>query len=489
MIGKDAGGQQQLFIPGSIGDHVPDDHILKRVHKVLDLSWLRDEVRDCYSQRHGRPSIPPEAALRLMLAGFFEGIVHDRKLMRQAQVNIAIRWFAGYEMQESLPHHSSLTRIRQRWGSERFRQIFLRTVTACIEHGLVDGETVHVDATLMRANVSWESLSTEYADKLLEENAEGAEQDGDGGAKAAKTRKGRRPRRRRGKAKKRSRTDPDASMSTSNRSHRLEPSYKQQTAVDDESGVILDAEVTTGEASEGSQLLEQVDRIEAATGKKIKTLTADGAYGHGRNYEALQERGTEAVIPPPRQRQGRKRIPLRRFKYDAKHRVVRCPGGKVLRPRETTDRGTWYKARLADCRACGLWARCVPGTPGSRRLLISTGYDALLRARRRRAGGDERWQWAYRRHRWRVEGVHGEAKTQHGLRRAVRWGLENMAIQAYLTAAVINLKRLAAFHWRRLCRLGWAWGWFQRQVHSLRRLSQLPSAEPSVTMLSTPART
>jgi transposase len=60
-----------------------------------------------------------------MLAGFLHGVVHDRKLMREAQVNIAYRWFAGYELGEELPHHSSLTRIRKRWTESRFRRIFL----------------------------------------------------------------------------------------------------------------------------------------------------------------------------------------------------------------------------------------------------------------------------------------------------------------------------------------------------------------------------
>jgi hypothetical protein len=94
---------------------------------VLDLSWLRGEVADLYSADKGRPGIDPEAALRLMLAGFLVGIVHDRRLMREAQVNLAIRWFTGYALHEVLPDHSSLTRIRQRWGVERFRQIFERT--------------------------------------------------------------------------------------------------------------------------------------------------------------------------------------------------------------------------------------------------------------------------------------------------------------------------------------------------------------------------
>ena len=81
---------------------------------------MRGEVDDLYCLNNGRPGIDPEAALRLMLAGFLLGVVHDRRLMREAQVNLAIRWFVGYELHETLPDHSSLTRIRQRWGADRF---------------------------------------------------------------------------------------------------------------------------------------------------------------------------------------------------------------------------------------------------------------------------------------------------------------------------------------------------------------------------------
>jgi len=108
MIGKKKSSQPTLFIPGSIEDFIPSDHILKRVDRVLDLSWLRAEVADFYCEDNGRPGIDPETAARLMLAGFFHGIVHDRKLMREAQVNIAIRWFAGYTLEDKLPDHSSL---------------------------------------------------------------------------------------------------------------------------------------------------------------------------------------------------------------------------------------------------------------------------------------------------------------------------------------------------------------------------------------------
>jgi transposase len=131
--------------------------VLVRVDRVLDLSWLRDEVADLYCFDDGRPGIDPEVAVRLMLAGLLTGIVHDRKLMREAHVNIAIRWFVGYGLHEKIPDHS-LTRIRQRWGAERFRKILKRTVEKCLQAKIATGEIVHIDASLIRANVSWDSL-------------------------------------------------------------------------------------------------------------------------------------------------------------------------------------------------------------------------------------------------------------------------------------------------------------------------------------------
>lgn len=132
MLGRKDRSQLELFITGSLRELVPDDHVLARVDRVLDLSWLHEEVADLYCIDNGRPGIDPEAAVRLMLAGFLLGIVHDRRLMREAQVNLAIRWFTGYALHETLPDHSTLTRIRQRWGAQRFRRIFERSVQACV---------------------------------------------------------------------------------------------------------------------------------------------------------------------------------------------------------------------------------------------------------------------------------------------------------------------------------------------------------------------
>ena len=110
-----------------------------------------------------------------------------------------------------------------------------------------------------------------------------------------------------------------------------------------------------------------------------------------------------------------------------------------MRRLSKNNQGWIYTARARDCRNCSLRKRCVPSGSRVRKVLTVFGYEALLRGRRRRAMRDAENSRARVRHKWRVEGRHAEAKEQHGLRRAVRRGLEQVAIQVYLTAAAMNL--------------------------------------------------
>src|SRR5215213_9085311 len=166
--------QPELFVACSLRQLVPDDHILVRVDRVLDLTWLRGEVADFYCPDNGRPGIDPEVAVRLMLAGLLLGLVHDRRLMREAQVNLAIRWFVGYGLHEALPDHSSLTRIRQRWGAERFKAILTRSAQACVRAKVATGEVVHIDASLIRADVTWDAIVAAHADPVEAAHADRA---------------------------------------------------------------------------------------------------------------------------------------------------------------------------------------------------------------------------------------------------------------------------------------------------------------------------
>ena len=405
MLGRKRRDQWELFVTGSLEQLVPEDHILARVDRVLDLGWLREEVADCYCTDNGRPGIDPEVAVRLMLAGLLLGIVHDRRLMREAQVNIAIRWFIGYGLDERLPDHSSLTRIRQRWGEKRFREVFRRTVKSCLAAKIATAEVVHIDASLIRADVSWESLVERHVGSVVAENGDAAEVETE--------KKGRQS----GKYKKVSRTDPDASMATTARHRRLEPCYKQHTAVDDVKGVVLDVAVTTGEVNEGETIEAQVDHVQEVSGCEIAAVTADAGYAYAKVYAGLERRGIDPVIPAKGE-PIRSRVPMRRFRYDARHDRVKCPRGKVLRPQRSIKHGRFFYAKARDCRRCSLKGDCLSPGRVNKALVVGDDYPALLRARRRRTRWSDEDRRLYQRHCWRSEGFHGEAKTWHGLGRA-----------------------------------------------------------------------
>jgi transposase len=135
----------------SLEDLVPEDNFYRRLQERLDLSFVREMVEDLYAYS-GRPSVDPEVFFRLQLVMFCEGIRSERELMRIVSDRLSLRWYVGYDLFEALPHHSSLTRIRDRFGLSVFREFFERIVELCVEAGLVWGEELYFDATKVDAN-------------------------------------------------------------------------------------------------------------------------------------------------------------------------------------------------------------------------------------------------------------------------------------------------------------------------------------------------
>jgi transposase len=136
---------------------VPRDNFYRHLEATLDLTFVREWVRDLYPER-GRPSIDPVVFFKLQLIMFFEGIRSERKLIEAASLNLAHRWYLGYALGEELPDHSSLTRIRQRLGIDIFQRFFEQIVDLCQNAGLVWGRELYFDATKVEANVGIPSL-------------------------------------------------------------------------------------------------------------------------------------------------------------------------------------------------------------------------------------------------------------------------------------------------------------------------------------------
>ena len=141
---------------------VPADHFYRHLERSLDLGFVRDLVRHAYADS-GRPSIDPVVFFKLQLILFFEGLRSERQLMQVVADRLSLRWYLGYDLTEPLPDHSSLTRIRERYGLEVFRTFFERIVEQCLAANLVWGRELYVDATKVEADASLDSVAPRFA--------------------------------------------------------------------------------------------------------------------------------------------------------------------------------------------------------------------------------------------------------------------------------------------------------------------------------------
>jgi transposase len=151
MMGKKERNFRSLPEDISLEGLVAKNNFYRRLEERLDLSFVRALVEDLYAAS-GRPSVDPEVFFRLQLVMFHEGIRSERELMRIISDRLSVRWYVGYDLHEPLPDHSSLTRIRDRFGLSVFRRFFERIVELCVEAGLVWGEELYFDSTKVDAN-------------------------------------------------------------------------------------------------------------------------------------------------------------------------------------------------------------------------------------------------------------------------------------------------------------------------------------------------
>jgi transposase len=155
MMGRLKGDQSQLFYEFHLDDVVPDDHLVRDISAVLDLSWVHAELAPYYPSI-GRPSIDPVLIIRMLIVGYVFAVRSERLLCREVQVNLAYRWFCGLSIEDKVPDHSAFSRARnERFrDSDIFRRVFEHVVGTCIAAGLVGGEGFAVDASLIVADAN-----------------------------------------------------------------------------------------------------------------------------------------------------------------------------------------------------------------------------------------------------------------------------------------------------------------------------------------------
>jgi transposase len=386
MMGRQVTGREQLFYSFSMEDHVPAGHLLRGIHRFLDLGCFRQHMEAFYSPI-GRPSVDPELMIRMLIVGYCFGIRSERRLCEEVHLNLAYRWFCRLGLEDPVPNHSTFSKNRHgRFReSEALRQVFEGVLARCMAEGLVRGEGFATDASIIMADVrvgnrvpgsepiDWGNPDEasrpvrEYLAALAEVN------DPPAPFKAV------------------SLTDPAASWA--NRGGPSFFAYSTNYLIDLKAGIIVDVEASAvSEAAEVMATRKMIERVEDKFEMKPERLVGDTNYGSAALLGWLvDEKQIEPHVPVcDRTERQDGTLSAGAFAWHAQSNEYRCPADKPLRsdwrsfnnPRtHITQADTIiYRSRQRDCALCPLKTQCCPNT-AMRKIVRSIHEDARNVAR------------------------------------------------------------------------------------------------------------
>jgi len=148
---------EKLFTSFQLSDRVPQDNFYSRLKGLLDLQWLYKATRKYYGTE-GQKSIDPVVFFKLVLIGYLENLGSDRRIITTVSMRLDMLYFLGYDIDEELPWHSTLSRTRQLYGEELFKTLFKDVLKQCIDKGMVAGRRQVMDSAPVKANASMDSL-------------------------------------------------------------------------------------------------------------------------------------------------------------------------------------------------------------------------------------------------------------------------------------------------------------------------------------------
>ena len=441
MMGRQNNDQGPLFYEFCLDEAVPDDHLVRKIDAVLDLSWVYAELESHYPTL-GRPSIDPVLMIRMLIIGYVFGLRSERLLCREVQVNFAYRWFCKLGIEHKIPDHSAFSRARNdRFrDSGIFRQVFERVVEACIAADLVGGEGFAVDASLIQADANkqrsipgseWQkTCDPETASRAMQEYLATLDDAAFGAASDVIP-------------KFISPSDPAAQWTGAMRGPAFF-AYADNYLIDVKFGIIMDVEASRAiRQAEVGAAKTMIERTEERFDIKPEWLAADTAYGSAATLNWLVNEKQIAPHIPVIDKSRREDGSLSRddFTFDKERNVYICPEGKLLTTTGAVgpDHTLRYFALKRDCDACPLKPRCCPKTP-SRKVTRDVHEDARDVARA--LSKTEVFEQS-RRDRKRVEMLFAHLKRILHLGRLRLRGPYGAQDEFTLAAIAQNLRRLA----------------------------------------------
>jgi len=351
---------EKLFLSFRLSERIPKENFYRRLKETLDLDFLYARTRSYYGIE-GQKGIDPVVFFKLMLIGYLENICSDRKIIEQASMRMDMLYFLGYDIDESLPWHSTLSRTRQLYGKEVFLEVFRKVLNLCIVKGMVNGTRQAVDSAYIKSNASMDSL----VEKSLLENTNGYfnkltynEED--------RNELSKKPRKRNTKisnADFASTTDPDSRISKK-RHQPLQLNYSGQISVDTSSHVICGAMADFADKKDSqslSDIVEQTCQNLKSENIEVEEVLADANYSSGDALKYLEDNHITGYIP----NFGLYKNAREGFSYCSTEDYYLCSQGvkltfKGIRKRSDCDKKIkQYWSLKKDCINCSLKAICA----------------------------------------------------------------------------------------------------------------------------------
>lgn len=469
----------QLFYNTSLEQLVPPDNFYRLINKELDLHFLYKATKDYYG-KEGQQSIDPVVFFKILLVGYLNNINSDRALIRYCADSLSIRLFLGYDLDEELPYHSTISRTRQLFGEEIFLSLFQKVLRMCVHKGMVRGKRQCVDSAFIKANASMDSLvekeviedASAFVDEL-EENSE---------YKVTTERKKLVDRHHEWKAEaykdmphnKRedrvdedgneirpkflsnhthySSTDPDAKISVKPGKAR-QLNYAGQLAVDDAHHVITGAVASTAGSKDSAilhEILDQTINNLAVNEMEMGEVLADAGYSSGEALKYLHEKNIDAWIP----NFGQYKPERDGFIYNREQNQYECikEGGNkailLFKGTKTDSKGYSkhiYRSSEKDCRHCPLRAQCCGKVTKFKKIDDSIHKPLYDKMHKKLTENKAYHRRLVKRRSSTVEPVLGTLINYHNMRRINSRGMAQANKHVLMAALSYNLKKYLRF--------------------------------------------
>lgn len=445
--------QEKLFLNFQLSNHIPQDNLYRRINEVVDFNFLYKATKKYYGS-DGQKSIDPVVFMKLMLVGFLENLNSDRSIINALGLRLDVRFFVGYDLDEELPWHSTLSRTRKLYGEEVFEELFARILKQCVNRGMVSGRRQAIDSVFIKANASLDSLvlkevleeAAAYNKELCSNEDEPISKPYDSDGQQTKEDYNLlKPKKNPTNKTHYSPTDPDARISV--KTGKVSAmNYLGQVCVDTASHVITHVQAFRADRGDSSCLPEiLIGLIEnlKINDLKFEEVVADKGYSSGKALKALDENGIKGYIP------NRPQFIYKRedFAFNSIENHYTCQNGKQLTYRGIAKDGDYfnhtYRLNKAECKECQFREQCSAYTKKGTRIketIDKPYYNRMhLRMQTRKAS------ILMKKRQSTVEPVIGTLVCYLGIKKVYSRGLAQANKCLTMAAIAYNLKKMLKY--------------------------------------------